>query len=398
MSLRFDENGKKIYSPSIYVQKYYEELFTNLLEEAYDNSLISHNELFVDYVKSRQDISSYYVMTLSIIADTEEDIYYDMTDVYYSDKIEYAVGDDLDDIGMRIGCPRPQATKAGVELVFTLLTPAEETQTIPANTFVSTNGGIEYYTVEDADIPAGETEVSVYALSVEEGMGYRVASDTLTYIISDLDFASTVTNPQSASGGSEIYNDEDYRKLLLVWVKNNIKGSKEAFERYFAYVDGIDGYKLIPNWDVSGTLKIVIDPGYPYQLKECYDEIMDTVCQLPDDITMFSPERVNIDIHAVCNVDIDEVNPYSSSEKESIKTRIVDAIKLYIDGDYYDDEEQKVYTGLNIGEDFVPYKLGVFIHKLVPELKNITFNYPSSPVTITEEEKGVSNEINIEME
>ena len=82
-------DDKKVYSQVMYVQKYYEELFTNLLEEAYDNSLISHNELFVDYVKSRQDISSYYVMTLSIIAESEEDIYYDMTDVYYSAKVEY---------------------------------------------------------------------------------------------------------------------------------------------------------------------------------------------------------------------------------------------------------------------------------------------------------------------
>lgn len=387
-------DDKKVYSQVMYVQKYYEELFTNLLEEAYDNSLISHNELFVDYVKSRQDISSYYVMTLSIIAESEEDIYYDMTDVYYSAKVEYALGEDLDDIGSIVGCPRPQATSAGVQLTFSINVASNTTTAIPRGTVVSTKTGVSYITVEDADIPAGEKSVNVFALSIEPGWNYRVPSGSLTIIETEFGDINglKVTNPESASGGSNAYDDEEYRALIMDWVKNNTKGSKEAYDRYFATVDGLDSYKLIPNWDVSGTLKIVLDPGYPYQLKKCYDEIMDSVCQLPDDITMFAPDRVPINIYARCNVDIDEINPYSASEKDSIKTRIVDAIKLYIDGDVAN------YKGLRIGEDFIPYKLGVFIHDLVPELKNITFSYPSEPITITDEQMGVSNEINIEME
>ena len=387
-------DDKKVYSQVMYVQKYYEELFTNLLEEAYDNSLISHNELFVDYVKSRQDISSYYVMTLSIIAESEEDIYYDMTDVYYSAKVEYALGEDLDDIGSIVGCPRPQATSAGVELTFTLNLALDNTLLIPKGTIVSTKNGVSYITVEDGDIPAGENSVNVFALSIEEGWDYRVPRDSLTIIETEFPEGSgvKVTNLESASGGSDAYDDEEYRALIMDWIKNNTRGSKEAYDRYFATVDGLDSYKLIPNWDVSGTLKIVLDPGYPYQLKKCYEEIMDSICQFPDDITMFPPDRIPINIYAKCNVDIDEVNPYSAMEKESIKTRIIDAIKLYIDGDVSN------YKGLRIGEDFIPYKLGVFIHDLVPELKNIVFTYPNEPIVITDEQMGISNDINIEME
>ena len=86
------------------------------------------------------------------------------------------------------------------------------------------------------------------------------------------------------------------------------------------------------------------------------------------------------------------INPYSSVEKESIKSRIIDAIRLYVDGNVTD------YNGLKIGEDFIPYQLGVFIHKQVPELKNINFSYPTAPITIGDEQKGVSNDIVIEME
>ena len=269
-------DDEKVYSQVMYVQKDYEKLFVNLLEEAYDNSLISHNELFVDYVKNRQDISSYYVMTLSIIAESEEDIYYDMTDVYYSAKVEYALGEDLDDIGSIVGCPRPQATSAGVELTFTINLPSESTTPIPKGTVVSTKKGVSYITVEDADIPAEAESVKVYALSVEPGWEYRVPSESLTIIETELSEGSgvKVTNLESASGGSDAYDDEEYRELIMEWVKNNTRGSKEAYDRYFATVDGLDSYKLIPNWDVSGTLKIVLDPGYPYQLNKCYGECL----------------------------------------------------------------------------------------------------------------------------
>ena len=51
------------------------------------------------------------------------------------------------------------------------------------------------------------------------------------------------------------------------------------------------------------------------------------------------------------------------------------------------------FLGLGIGEDFIPYQLGVFIHEQVPELKNITFtsNDPNvdanAPVSITDEQQ-----------
>ena len=282
----------------------------------------------------------------------------------------------------------------GVELTFTLNLALDNTLLIPKGTIVSTKNGVSYITVEDGDIPAGENSVNVFALSIEEGWDYRVPQDSLTIIETEFPEGSglKVTNPESASGGSDAYDDEEYRALIMDWIKNNTRGSKEAYDRYFATVDGLDSYKLIPNWDVSGTLKIVLDPGYPYQLKKCYEEIMDSICQFPDDITMFPPDRIPINIYAKCNVDIDEVNPYSAMEKESIKTRIIDAIKLYIDGDVSN------YKGLRIGEDFIPYKLGVFIHDLVPELKNIVFTYPNEPIVITDEQMGISNDINIEME
>ena len=91
------------------------------------------------------------------------------------------------------------------------------------------------------------------------------------------------------------------------------------------------------------------------------------------------------------------INPYSSVEKESIKARIEEAVQLYVEGNVTE------YTGLRIGEDFIPYQLGVFISKLVPELKDITFKYPRDtngeviPITITDEQKASLHDVNIEI-
>lgn len=392
----------------MYVQKYYKDLFLNLLNHAYDDQLISHNTQFISYVNSKKDISSFYVMTLSILADSIEDVYYDMTEVYESAKVEYALENDLDDIGLIVGCPRPQATKSGVELTFTLGTTYEESIVLPEGIVVSTLEGINYFTTESVTVPSNTEQVKVYALSFEEGVGTRVLADKLTLLRSTITLEDntaislSVTNENPSSGGDEAYTDDEYRILLMDWIENHTKGSKEAYERYFADFDGLNSYKLIPNWNgISGTVKVVLEPGYPYQLKEAYDGLMDTVCQFSEDIVMFAPDYVPIDIYARCNVDIDEVNPFSDTEKEEIKSRITDAITTFVNGDVFN------YTGLGIGEDFIPYKLGVFLSETIPELKNVAFYdkssgdgslVPASPVTITDEEKGKTHTINVIME
>ena len=388
---------------SNYVQKFYEELFLFSLENAFDSGLISHDENFLTYVKSKQDISNFYVMNLSVLADSLEDVHYDMQDVYLSNKINHALGVDLDDIGRIVGCSRPQATKASVVLTFR--TGSYDTvKIIPAGITVTNNKGISYSTDNRVELPPNTTEIDIHASADVAGTGSRVLAETLTTLASDVSedtigvSLTAVINMVASSGGYDTYDDDDYRELILEWRKENIRGSKEAFTKFFANYDGITSYTLIPNWNgVSGTVKVVVDPGDPEQLRDIYSRLNDEVTQLSEDITLFAPEPVPIDIYAVCNVDIDVINPYSSVEKESIKARIEEAVQLYVEGNVTE------YTGLRIGEDFIPYQLGVFISKLVPELKDITFKYPRDtngeviPITITDEQKASLHDVNIEI-
>lgn len=389
-----------------YTQKYYEDLFLFSLENAYDSGLISHDEKFLTYIRSKQDISNFYVMNLSVLADSFEDVYYDITDVYLSDKLPHALGEDLDDIGDRYGCPRPVDSYARAEITFTFGSTSSQSTILPEGIEVSTATGIVYKTVEQATVPADTAEITITAQAVEVGKNSRVLANTLTKIDSDIftniytgdDTLGNVscTNRKPSAGGSSALDDDDYRELIGEWRKENIRGSAEAYHRYFSNLDGLNSYKLIPRWDGSGTLKIILDPGDSTQLNQVYNDLNNSVFQMPEDITLFAPEPVTIDVYARCNVDIDLINPYSDIEKEAIQSRIVDAIRNYVDGDVLN------YTGLGIGEDFIPYQLGVFIHEKVSELKNIEFldnnGNPTKPVSVSDEQQCSLGTVKIIME
>jgi len=380
-----------------YEQKYYPEIFEKVLNDSLENGLISHAEEFPSFIADKKDISNYYVMDKAVLADMVAQVYEDLTLVHNSIDVDLAEGEDLDNLGKIRGVSRPLATYAMAEITFTISQTQDEDVLIDDEIIVSTEKGIRYRTLEEIYIPVGEISVTVQAIAVEPGTESKVIENTLINIESELDVEGniTCTNRKGSSGGSEDYTDDQYRELLKDWIKIHLKGSDEAYEYYFASFEGLDSYRIVPNWDGTGTVKVILDPGTDYQLNDAYDDLQNIVSQETEDITMFSPVDKEIDIYAVINVDIDQVNPYSLGEKEQIKSRILAAIKTFIDGGYTNDG--MYYIGLELGEDFIPHKLAVFLDGEIPELKNITFNYPTDYIPILDEEKGVSNNIVIEM-
>ena len=377
-----------------YIEKQYEEIFESMLQDSLEKGLISHADEFEDFIKNHKDISNYYVMDKSVIAQMVAKIYKSMTSVYESDKVEYAEGEDLENIGKIVGISRPPATYAEVECTFTTAA-AEQDINIPEGIIVSTESGIQYKTIESLFIAEGDTQANVMCRALEPGLKSRVIENSITIVVSDSEHSFSVYNSRPSSGGKEAYTDDEYRYFIMNWTKILLKGSVEAYEYYFANFNGLDSYKIVPNWDGSGTIKIVLDPGNDYQLNKAYNEIQSTVVQATEDITMFAPTGKYIDIYAIVNVDIDQINPYSSIEKDEIKARIITAIKTFIDGGNLSTGE--FYPGLLLGEDFIPHKLGVFLDVEIPELKNITFKYPEDYITILDEEIGIANNITIEM-
>jgi len=378
--------------------EHYTEIFKKKLADAVQYGLTSYDDNFEEYIENRDDISNWFVMDSSLNAERLAEIFEFIDQVYLSSKLELtsksgglvtgATGTDLDALGKLIFCPRPSATRAGVELTFTLARSLLEDVTEPAGVQVANTQGIVFETVEDLYFAEGTTECKVQAYAVNAGRGSRVVANSLTRIISRLEnihVTVAVTNQASAAGGYDAYTDDEYRELIKHWIEIHLKGHQQAYVNYFANVEGVDGYRLIPNWDQSGTIKIVVDPGDSYTLNRIYEGLRRDVTQLDDDIVLMAPILKAVDISVECNVDIDMINPYSSEEKEDIASKIKTAILQFVDD-------------MSLGEDFIPHKLSVYLDKEIPQLKNIGFGSPAEPVSILDEEKVTVGNLEIIME
>lgn len=352
-----------------YKEKDYDQIFLSMMKDAYQQGLVSTDEHFIDYINNRQDIENMYCLFLSVYAFENSQMFEEMTKLYNSNDIDKAQGKDIDIIGNKFGIPRPSARKSSVELTFTInnINPTLDFP-IPKGTIVSTVTGKNYYTVEDAVIVRGQSTTTVQAMSTSNGYGSRVDRNTL--IICNINGVS-VTNLKGSGGGRGAYTDKEYRQLIKNWAYSHIKGTKEAYDLFFAYYDGIDSYRLFPKWDGGGTLKIIVDPSDDWILNDLSEKIYQNVQLIDDDVFITGAIQRRIDVKVNVNVDIDNAQYYSVDEREEIATRVEKAIRLFIDGGYRKDG--RYFTGLQIAEDFVPFQCGMFIASEVEEVRSVDF-------------------------
>lgn len=356
-----------------YREKDFDQIFKEMIQDAYVYGLVSDDEYYLDYINNRQDIENMYVLFLSVYAMQSSEFFEEATKLYNSNDLDKAVGRDLDVLGAKVGISRPQATKSSVTLTFMSNTTNSDIK-IPKGTIVSTGSNISYYTIEEGIILKGKNSVDVGALSVESGYNNQVGAMTLTYIEKNSNQLSSVSviNYKGSSGGRSAYNDDEYRELIRNWSYSHIKGTKEAYELFFSYYDGIESYKLVPKWDGAGTLKVVVDPSDDWIINDISEKLLQNVELFDDDVYVVGANKKIIDIEAVANVSIDNIEDYTDVEKELLKQKIINAITIYVNGGYR--RNGNYYTGLLIGEDFIPLQCAVFVLQEVPQVKSIDFS------------------------
>ena len=384
----------------LYSKKEYSEIFKKELNNALTQGLISRQEDFERYIANRDDISNFYVMILSVVAEAIDALYEDLDNEYYSNKVDYAVKSDLDDLGTLINCSRPSGTKSAVRLTFKLSQPEETEVRIPAGIITHSTNGLSFTTSEELYFGVGETEKTITAICTVKGSRNQTLPDTITFIESDLsDYLTTtisVNNNDSTFGGSDPFTDPDYRTLLKNWILKNQRGNLVAYTDYLDRVDGLESYALIPLWDGSGTVKIILDcDDSEYIMNLVWEELHDRVIEVDEDIYITVPEKIPIDVSAIVDVNIDRVNRFSKSEMDDIESKIRSAVTRYIHGGVRVNGEY--YKGLTIGADFIPFQLAKFVTDEVPEVQNMTFSFPSEVISVENDEIGIVGDISIEM-
>lgn len=384
----------------LYSKKEYPEIFMKELQNAVMQSLISRQEDFERYIRNREDISNFYVMILSVVAEAIDGLYEDLDNEYYSNKVDYGVKSDLDDLGKLINCSRPNGTRSAVKLTFRLSKVPQNEIRIPEGILTHSNNGLSFRTSEELYFGVGEIEKTITAICTEKGSSNQTSASTINIIDTDLsqyvDSVITVDNISSTFGGSDPFIDADYRTLLKNWILKNQRGNLVAYTDYLESIDGLESYALVPLWDGSGTIKVILDCDESDDiLNEIYEGLQTIVNEATADIYITFPEKIPIDVSTVVDVNIDRVNPFSTGEMDDIKSKIESAINRYIHGGIR--VNGKYFKGLTIGMDFVPFQLAKFVTEEVPEVQNMEFDYPNAVITIQGDEIGVPGDVNVEM-
>ena len=377
------------------------EILQRLIKDGQRYNLLSDNIDYYSLIMDNKDIESVFVLMFNVWAFSDEDVYSDMSDVKDGFNVLKAISSDLDNLGKLKGINRPGATSCSVDLKFTLTEALKDTMVINYPISVSTNDGIIYSTLgESLTLAEGTTEFYIIAFADITGSNQRVSENTLTNLkttIPGLIGKIFVTNPSAATGGTETATDDEYREYIENANKIHEKSTRWSFINYLDRYEGLNSYNLEPQWDGTGTVKVIIDMDdeTQYHINKITEGLEENVLWANDDVTVVAAEKINLSISINCNVDIDRINPYSATEKEQIKAKIISSILVYVNGGVGLDEIN--YKGLLIGDDFIPYQLGIFLNKQIPEIKNITISNPTAPVTVNNEEIAFIDSENIEV-
>ena len=146
--------------------------------------------------------------------------------------LKYAYDDYLENMGVLKKVTRNPAKFAQVPVKFTLSGKREAATSIPQGTRVTAAYEVYFATIEYAEIPAGETEITVMTECTEAGtIGNDFAAGELTTLVDPIGFISKVSNTEKSTGGTEVESDQNMaERIYLAPSSYSTAGPDDAYE------------------------------------------------------------------------------------------------------------------------------------------------------------------------
>lgn len=128
---------------------------------------------------------------------------------------------------------------------------------IPAGTIIQTPGGLQYVSTVDSVI-GDDGKIISPLKAIDVGSKYNVPANTITQLPIGINGVTSVTNENSATGGTDSETDAELLARLLQKVQNPpSSGNKADYERWAKEVSGVKGVKVVPLWNGPGTVKVI---------------------------------------------------------------------------------------------------------------------------------------------
>lgn len=146
--------------------------------------------------------------------------------------LKYAYDGYLENMGALKRVERNPAKTARVKMKFTLSGIRETATGIPAGTRVTSAYEVYFKTVEYAEVPPGELEITVLAECTEPGtVGNDFAAGELSTLVDPIGFVAKVENTEKSAGGTETEDDQSMaERIFLSPSSYSTAGPDDAYE------------------------------------------------------------------------------------------------------------------------------------------------------------------------
>ncbi len=224
---------------------------------------------------------------------------------------------------------RKEATVATGVIRFLVDNPAATDLPIPAQTVCMTAGLVQFETLVDATLRAGETYADVPAQAVLPGSAGNAAAGTILTMSVPPVGVSACTNPAAFTGGLDQEDDESLRERVLTSYYRMSNGTNTAYyEQAALEFEGGSAVSVIGRSRGIGTVDIIVagDDGVPSAtLLSTLQDYFDEQREIAVDVQVLAPDTATVNITMRLLVS-------DSSDFDTVAAQVESVINEYFNG------------------------------------------------------------------
>jgi phage-related baseplate assembly protein len=244
----------------------------------------------------------------------------------------YAQGDFLDHLGILTDTTRLEASAAKATMRYSIAGPLGFAVLIPEGSRVTPGGQIYFFTTEAAEIPAGDTSVTVTAQCQTAGSdGNGFVAGQINKMVDVVENVTSVVNTDMSLGGSDKESDENMQQRIRLAPEKYSTAGPELGYQYWAqaaHQDILDVSVLSP---APGDVAIyVLMQGGALPPQEILDAVEAEVTAekrrpLNDNLTISAPDQAAYDVNITYYVGMSD-----STRAAAVQTAVNTAVDEYM--------------------------------------------------------------------
>lgn len=246
--------------------------------------------------------------------------------------LAYSENDHLGHLGILTDTQRLPARAAATTMQFSIAESLGSAVLIPQGTRVTPGDQVYFATDESAEIPSGETTVTVSATCQDAGAsGNGFVAGQINRMVDPVSHITSVSNTTMSLGGADQESDDNFRQRIQLSPEKYSNAGPELSYKYWAlkaHQDILDATVVSPGpgkVDVYALMQNGELPGSEI-LQDIYDQVgAEKRRPLTDEVNAYAPEQVayNLDVTYYINAE----NSYQASK---IQTAVQEAVDAYV--------------------------------------------------------------------